>query len=82
MKLWIRDKMLDIREDLSKAHKSLTIIFNSLMLSAIEFLPMAKDSFPELQEYLPADIYKQGMLILVVGNIILRFKTQSALRAK
>ena len=57
------------------ARKSLVIWFNTIVGTAVTLLPVAQESFPQLQEYLPANIYQWVMGALVVGNIILRFRT-------
>jgi hypothetical protein len=82
MKQYLKDLLGRIKADLVRAHKSLTIWFNSVMGLAVVGLPMAQDSLPQLQEYLPAGLYHYLMGALVVGNIILRFKTTTALAAK
>lgn len=82
MKAWIEDVLSNIKADLSRAHTSLVIWFNGAVGTAIVILPEAQASFPQLQDYLPADAYRSIMGLLVVGNILLRFKTASALRDK
>ena len=74
---WVRFKA-----DAVKAHKSLTLWFNSVMGVVIVALPIAQDSFAQLREFLPANVYHYMMGTLVVGNIILRFRTTTALAAK
>jgi hypothetical protein len=64
------------------ALKSWTIHFNLYMAALIEGLPLAKDGFPDLAPYLPDDIFKTGMMLLVVGNLLLRFKTKTCLSVK
>ncbi len=82
MKSYLLDLLKKLKADLVKAHKSLTIWFNSIMGMVVVGLPMAQDSLPQLQDYVPAGLYHYLMGALVVGNIILRFKTTSALAAK
>ncbi len=79
---YLKDLAAGIRADLKGAKKSLTIWFNSLMGAVVVALPMAQDSLPQLQDYLPANVYHYLMAALVVGNIILRFRTSSALADK
>lgn len=55
--------------------ESWTIKFNSVVLALLPFFDYAQVSFPQLQPYVGADVYKVGMLVILVGNIILRFKT-------
>lgn len=82
MKHYLVDLWDKVCADIKKAHKSLTIWFNSVMGMVVVGLPMAQDSLPQLQDYLPAGFYHYLMGILILGNIILRFKTTSALAAK
>lgn len=62
--------------------KSWTIWFNTLLLTAMEFIPYAHDYFTELQPYLTPETYKTLGLVLIGGNIILRFKTSKSLAEK
>jgi hypothetical protein len=64
------------------AWRSWTIHFNVYMAALIEGVPVAKDSFPELQPYIPAHLFQYGMTALVIGNLILRFRTSTALEHK
>lgn len=82
MKNWFRDVWERFKEDVVNAHKSLTIWFNSIMGMLVVALPMAQDQLPQLQEYVPANLYHYAMGALVAGNIILRFKTNGALADK
>ncbi len=82
MKPYLKDHLAKLKADAVKAHKSLTIWFNSVMGVAVVVLPMAQDNFAQLQDYLPAELYHDMMGLLVVGNIILRFRTSTALSAK
>lgn len=69
-------------DKLRGALRSWTIHFNLWVALLTELLPMAGDSFPQMQPYLPANVFQAGMLILIVGNILLRFRTKIALEAK
>ena len=82
MKGWLLDHWDAMRADIAKAHKSFTIWFNSLLGMAIVLLPTAQAQMPQLQGYLPANVYHYAMGMLVLGNILLRFKTDCALREK
>lgn len=66
--------------------KSFTLWFNGLLLSASPFLfdglAYAAAELPKLQEYMPENHYKTMMLLVVGGNIALRFKTTKALAEK
>lgn len=82
MKSYLMDLRVKLSADAAKAHKSLTIWFNSIMAAAVVALPMLQDQLPQLQGYLPANLYHSAMATLIVGNIILRFKTNGALADK
>lgn len=79
---YLKDILVRFKADLVKAHKSLTIWFNSVIGAAIVLLPVAQEQLPQLQDYLPAGLYHYGMGLLVAGNILLRFRTTTALAAK
>lgn len=79
---YLKDLLSKIKADLVRAHKSFTIWFNGIMGMAVVFLPLAQEQLPQLQDYLPASLYHYGMGALIVGNIILRFKTNGALADK
>ena len=62
--------------------KSLTIWFNTLLLAALPVFEIAHSYLPELQTYLPDNVYKWMGIIVVVGNIALRFRTTKPLKEK
>lgn len=62
--------------------KSLTIWFNGLLLAALPVFELTHDYLPELQTYLPDNVYKWMGIIVVVGNIALRFRTTKPLKEK
>ena len=64
------------------AGKSLTLWFNSIMGSAVVMLPPAQESFPQLADYIPSNWYHLSMGALIVGNMVLRFKTATGLENK
>ena len=78
----LKDLSDKVYADLKRAHHSFTIWFNGLMGTAVVVLPALQDQLPQLQEYVPANLYHYAMGTLIVGNIILRFKTNSALADK
>jgi hypothetical protein len=63
-------------------HKSWTIWFNAFLAGVVPMLDYAQANLPLLQPYLPANYYGYLMLIGVVGNIVLRFKTYNSLAEK
>lgn len=64
------------------ARKSVVIWFNSSLLAALPVFEALHDALPELQQFLPDNIYKWAGLVVVVVNIILRFKTDKPLEEK
>ena len=62
--------------------KSLTVWFNTIVATVVSGLPFAIDSFPQVKGYVPDNIYSTAWVVLVVGNILLRFKTNSDLADK
>lgn len=62
--------------------KSLTIWFNGILLALLPLMEYLKDSLPQLQEWLGADLYRTVGLIVVIGNILLRYKTKKPVSEK
>lgn len=73
---------MNITAKLKNSWKSLTIFFNAVIGGFIVALPDLKGEFTQLQDYLPEHLYKYGMVIIIVGNILLRFKTNKDLAHK
>ncbi len=73
---------MNFKEKLYGAVKSITIWFNSLILLALPVAEYASLALPQLQEYLGVETYKLVGLIVVVANILLRFKTKESLSEK
>jgi preprotein translocase subunit SecY len=69
-------------DKLKNAWKSWTIWLNTIALAFIAALPDLLASFPQLQGYLPDNVYRTAMGALIVVNIALRFKTNAPLNAK
>jgi hypothetical protein len=67
---------------LAGAWRSFTIWFNTIAGTVLVTLPMLQDSLPQLADYLPAHTYKILMGVVIVANILLRFKTSQPLEAK
>lgn len=85
--------MLNFIEKLKGAWRSKTVWVNSIFLTLLPFAdqlvvaiaPVLQDlsaSLPELQPYLPDNIYKFVGICMVCVNIFLRFKTRLPLDAK
>ena len=79
---WLTDLFNGLVADIKRAYVSMTIWVNGVALTVIGILPLAQDYAPQLQEYISPNLYKQMMLIIVLANIFLRFKTSSKLRDK
>jgi hypothetical protein len=62
--------------------RSWTIWFNGVLGTFYAAMPFAKDSFPDLQPYLPSGVYMHILGAIVLVNILLRFKTTHPLEAK
>lgn len=78
---------MKIKEKAKKSWKSFTIWFNGIMLSIVPFaewiVSFANDTLPMIQDYIGYQSFKTGMIVIVVvGNIILRFKTSQSLAEK
>lgn len=65
---------------LKNAWKSMVIWFNSLMAVLIAALPAIQEALPAIQQYVP-DI-KYFAVSVILGNIVLRFKTAKPLEEK
>lgn len=62
--------------------KSLTIWFNGALLVALPVAEYLKSVLPEVQQYVDADTYKAIGAVVVVANILLRFRTATGLDNK
>jgi len=71
--------MQRIRSALAGARRSWTIRLNVTVGALAASLPVAQDAIPQLQAYLPADVYRYAMAAVVLGNILLRIKTNKPL---
>lgn len=67
-------------DKLKNAWKSWTIWFNALAATVLGVLPMLQDSLPALAQYVP-DI-KWAAVGIIIGNVLLRFKTNTSLAEK
>jgi hypothetical protein len=73
---------MNLSMKLKGMRKSFTIWFNGLLLAALPIAEYAKDSLPDLAGYLSAETYKAIGLVVVVTNIVLRFRTSTSLADK
>lgn len=62
--------------------RSLTVWFNTLLLMALPFSADLIAQLPMLQQFLPETIYKSVGAIVVVVNLMLRFRTKAPLELK
>lgn len=69
-------------DKLKGCYKSLVIWFNGLALSFLSLFELFHQSLPELAQYFPENLYKKVGLGIVVGNLLLRFKTAKPLEDK
>ena len=67
-------------DKLKGARRSFTVWFNSVVAVIIGIMPMLQDALPMLAQYVPN--IKWVAVALIVGNVILRFKTNVPLEIK
>ena len=80
---WLKDKLLDLWDDIKRAHTSWTIRFNAgVMPVLMVYWPQIWDALPQFANILPTDKYQTLFAIGTIVNTILRFKTTTALRNK
>lgn len=70
------------REKIRGAFKSVTVMVNALLLAMLPFYEVLIEQLPQLQPYLPEDVYKKVGVAVVVLNIVLRFRTHKPLEHK
>lgn len=73
---------MDIKGKLRGCSKSCTIRVNAILMALPEVLSLAYQQWPTLKDYLPDNVYSVGFVVLVVANILLRFKTKVPLEEK
>jgi hypothetical protein len=69
-------------DNLKNAWKSWTVWFNAVVMPLVLFIPDAIAYFPQLKPYLPERFYAYCMAAMLVGNLLLRFKTSTPLKDK
>lgn len=67
---------------LQGCYKSVVVWFNGLALSFVSLFELFHESLPELSQYVPDNLYKKLGLTIIVGNLLLRFKTSKSLQDK
>lgn len=73
---------MSTKRKIKGAARSRTVWFNAVVGSATAALPMLETALPGLREHLPQQIYSVALLVIVVGNIVLRAVTTTALEDK
>lgn len=71
-----------MKKKLRGAARSWTIWFNGVSASVFAAVPVLQDSLPQLQQYISPQMYKWVGLFVVIGNIVLRFRTTTSLDEK
>lgn len=82
MKYYLLDMWDKFKAKLIGAPKSFVIWFNGIGALIIEFLPHAANALPALYGMMPDNYYSIALIILVGGNMFLRFKTDKDLAHK
>lgn len=71
-----------LKAKLLKLHKSATMWFNAVMAGAPFGLDYLMQQLPSVRDYMPTNYYGPLLLVAVVGNALLRLKTNTALENK
>jgi len=71
-----------LKATIKGAFKSFTIWFNGIMAAALALVPAASAMLPQLQGAVPDQVYKWLMLTTIIGNFVLRVKTDKPLHEK
>ena len=71
-----------MKDTLRGALRSMTVWFNATMGTAAVALPVLQDAAPSLADYIPANVHHHLMGVVVIGNLLLRIKTNSSLADK
>lgn len=73
---------MQVLDHLRGAARSLTMWVNGLAATAVAALPMLRDDFPQIEQYLDHQVYRYAMGALIAANILLRMKTTTSLADK
>lgn len=71
-----------MKEILQGALRSWTMWFNALMINLVWILPALESALPELKSLMPENQFAYIVVILGIGNKILRMKTSMSLADK
>lgn len=75
-------RLTRLRAMLARLHKSMTIWFNSVMGLLLVYWTDIQASMTDLERLMTPDAYAVTVKVMLVGNILLRFKTTQALDQK
>lgn len=79
---WLKDKWKNFNADLRKAHRSLTIRIGVVFELLIEFLPELSKAVADLEPYVMPETHKRLSQLMILAMILVRFRTNKALRDK
>lgn len=65
-----------------RMHRSWVIRFNAFGAAIITGLPYLQDQWPQLQGLINDRFYHTALTIIILGNMVLRFKTSKPLEQK
>lgn len=71
-----------MKKKIRGAKRSLTIWINSAFASISVALPIAQDQIPQVKPFIPPEIYHYMLMFVIVGNVLLRFRTNKGLDEK
>lgn len=69
-------------DHLRGALRSATMWVNGIAGAGVAALPVLREDFPSLQQYLDHQVYRYAMGAIVVANMLLRVKTKTSLADK
>jgi hypothetical protein len=71
-----------MKRKINGAKKSLTIWANSAFATIAMALPIAQDQIPLVKAYIPPNVYHYMLMVVIFGNVFLRFRTNKGLEEK
>lgn len=71
---------MNFETEAKRIWQSMTLWFNAALTTVVPLLPVLMEQLPTLKAYMPDNMYKWAFIIAVVGNALLRFKTNSPVR--
>ena len=79
---WMKDKLRNLAADLKRFHRSWTILFGIVAEFLVEYMPEITQAVTEMESYVLPETYKRAMQGIIFVNMLLRFKTTTAMRNK